>query len=175
MLFTINREETTNWLSKYFRNYYDINEYSHPGEEFPVYRCDLHVQNQKYFITKKSVLWEANCHEYVYVFSVKHLTKDMYDRLEKYVLTEGEKLIEPKQTHMSTYLTLFVICDDAEKEAIKALKKCRIRKDYKLSLHGWMELHTALCICETGSFATNRSGREYKKLLRDIKKRNESK
>ena len=171
----ISRDETTEWLSKYFKNYYDVSKLSVSSEEYPILRCDLHVSNQKYFLTKKSVLWEANCHEYVYVFSVSHLTEDLYRKLETYVITEGSKLIEPKKTHMYTYLTLFVVCDTIDKDAEKALKKCKIRKDYKMALYGWMELHTALLVCESERFATNRGGHEYKKLLRNISNSNMSK
>ena len=48
-----------------------------------------------------------------------------------------------------------------------ALKKCRIYKNFKLSLHGWMEFHTALLGCTDGSIVTNHAGREMKKMLKN--------
>lgn len=164
------RTEITQWLKKYFCNYYNLNEIESINEAAPLFRFDLHVSNQKFFMFKKNVIWEANCHEYLYLFSVDRLDSDLYTKIEDYVLSEGMKLIKPGKDHMYTYLTLFIVADSCDEDAIKLLKKCKIRKDFKFSFHGWMELHTALCSCDSKDITTNKTGREYKKLLKNIKK-----
>ena len=63
------REELVEALERYFEAYYDVNKASEDAAPLRL-RCDLHVNNQKYFLFKKNVMWEANCHEYVYIFSV---------------------------------------------------------------------------------------------------------
>lgn len=164
------KEVVIDFLSKYFKNYYDVTEYEISAEVSPVMRCDLHVANQKYFMFKSAVIWTANCHEYLYVFKVNHLTSDLYRKLEEYVYNNGIELVNPGKEHMYTYLSLFVVSDTADYEALKLLKKSNRRKDFKFSFHGWMELHTASYVCESEELNTNRTGREYKKLLRDISK-----
>ncbi len=121
------RGEIIDWLASYYSAYYDVHrqeEEMHPL----VLRCDLHVNNQKYFLFRKNVLWEANCHEYVYVFSVPRLTEEVYRRCEEFTREEGCKLIDPKPGHMYTYLTCLIIADETEPQAVKMLKKSRIQK-----------------------------------------------
>jgi hypothetical protein len=120
-------------------------------------------------------MWEANCHEYVYVFSVPRLTPEVYKNCERVAYENGMDLIEPKKDHMYTYITCLILADETEPEAVKALKKCRIEKSFRFSLHGWMELHTAVLDRENGRTYTNRSGREYAKLFNSFLKNKKSK
>ena len=159
--------EIIDWLASYYSAYYDVHrqeEEMHPL----VLRCDLHVNNQKYFLSRKNVLWEANCHEYVYVFSVPRLTEEVYRRCEEFTREEGCKLIDPKPGHMYTYLTCLIIADETEPQAVKMLKKSRIQKSFRFSLRGWMELHTAVLDRSEGRTVTNLSGRANAKLFTHI-------
>ena len=161
------REQIVERLASYYSAYYDV----HPQDDNPrgpKLRCDLHVNNQKYLLFRKNVIWEANCHEYVYVFSVPHLTEEIFRQCETYADEEGMKLIEPVKGHMYTYLTCVIIADTADPGAVKALKKSRIQKSFRFSLRGWMELHTALLDRSSGRTFVNRSGRENAKLFKNI-------
>lgn len=161
------REEIIDRLSSYYSAYYDV----HRADEARtplMLRCDLHVNNQKYFLFRKNVLWEANCHEYVYVFSVPRLTPEIYRGCEETTYHEGMKLIEPVPGHMYTYLTCLIVADETEPEAVKALKKSHIRKSFRFSLRGWMELHTAVLDRSKEKTFTNFSGRANAKLFNNI-------
>ena len=68
---------------------------------------------------------------------------------------------------MYTYLTALVLCDQADKQALGALIKKKHRREFKLSLHGWMEFRIAAVDCSTGEFTVNRSG---KLILKDLKR-----
>ena len=57
------------------------------GGSFDITRCeeaelplaakmDFYVHNSKYVLSKKAKLWEANSFEYVYLFTVPHLTRE---------------------------------------------------------------------------------------------------
>ncbi|MCI8285606.1 MAG: hypothetical protein HFE90_10155 [Firmicutes bacterium] len=154
-------------LAAYYRHYYDV--YEQEDLQVPlIMRCDLHVNNQKYILFKENIIWEANCHEYVYIFSVEKLTEELYYKCREFVYSEGMKLINPVKDHMYTYLTCVIIADEAEPEAVRALKKCRIRKNFRFSLHGWMELHTALFDCSSRRVTSNRQGREHAKALESV-------
>lgn len=155
-------------ILKYFKCNYDYIELN-GKDTLPVCRLDLHVSNRKYFLFKENVIWEANCHEYLYLFDIEHLTMDAYKKIEKYVVEEGMKLINPQKDHMYSYLSMMIICDKSDKDAIKMLKSCKIRKDFKFTLHGWMEVHNALYSCSDGIVSTNSGGREFAKLLKSIK------
>ncbi len=45
-------------------------------------------------------------------------------------------------------------------------KKKKHRREFKLSLHGWMEFRIAAVDLSTDVISTNRAGREFKKSLR---------
>ena len=170
MAVTKTREEIIDWLASYYSAYYDVHEQE--GREDPSLplklRCDLHVNNQKYLLFKKNVLWEANCHEYVYIFSVPRLSADIYQQLEEYTYKEGMKLVDPVEGHMYTYLTCVVVADEIEPDAAKALKKSRIQKSFRFSLRGWMELHTVALDRSAGRTSTNLSGRANAKLFNKL-------
>lgn len=161
------RGEIIDWLASYYSAYYDVHDQRETDSALML-RCDLHVNNQKYLLFKKNVLWEANCHEYVYIFSIPKLTADIYRQLEEYTHTEGMKLVDPVEGHMYTYLTCVIVADEIEPEAAKALKKSRIQKSFRFSLRGWMELHTAALDRSTGHTSTNLSGRANAKLFNKL-------
>ena len=62
-------------------------------------------------LVKKAKLWDADSNEYVYIFSVPELTKELYERCKAYAYEEGMKLIDPKPGHMYSYITPVFICD----------------------------------------------------------------
>ena len=64
------------------------------GGSFDITRCkeaelplaakmDFYVHNSKYVLSKKAKLWEANSFEYVYLFTVPHLTREIYEQCER--------------------------------------------------------------------------------------------
>lgn len=153
-------------------------------------RCDFDVRNAQYILTKKNELWSAESHEYCYIFLLPHLTEELYRELESYVYEEGMKLIHPGKGHMCSTLTLLAVCSRCDPEALRLLKKCRIHKNFRFTLDGWMDFHTGLAVLgddaweadagdrETGRLfgnrksgrltATNSSGHDNAKLLRQL-------
>lgn len=172
------RERYIRRLLAAFRRYYnfidpaDLPEAENPlPEELAdalISRCDFEVRNAQYVLTKDHELWSADSREHCYIFSAEHLTAQMYKALESYVYTEGMKLIHPKKGHMSTTLTLMIVCGSCDPAAQKLLKKCRLHKDFRFTLDGWMDFHTALAILEEKRAVTNFSGHENAKLMKAL-------
>lgn len=168
----------TEKLIKFYANYYDIHKEDISCEPPLIARCDCHAHSEKFVLSKKAKLWEADSHEYVYIFDCEHLTKELVDKWISYVYGEGLKLINPKPGHMYSYLTAVFVCISSDKDAIIALKKCRLHKNFRFSLHGWMDFHTALVLTgdvpDRHRVITNPSGRDnakiLKRLLKNIKK-----
>jgi hypothetical protein len=164
---TVTIEEALLRLKKGYEDYCDIEQpevTDIPLKEKYTFRAT----SEKYVLTKKAVLWSADTNEHIYVFAVPHLTKDIYDRCRKYAYEEGMKLVEPKSGHMYTYLVAHFVCEDADEEAVRALKKCRIYKSFRFSLHGWMEFHTGLICLNNGKVTTNGAGKRNAKFLKNI-------
>ena len=78
----------------------------------------------------------------------------------------GTPLVKPHAQHMYTYLTALVLCDEADEQALRALTKKRHRREFKLSLHGWMEFRIAAVDLSTGEITTNRAGKPFGKDLK---------
>lgn len=161
------REELIESLLDSYQSYYDIRKCSQ--EEAPLTaECAFHVYSEKYVLVKKAKLWEANCHEYLYLFSVPLLTEEVYLQCQQYVYEHGMELVNPVKNHMYTYLTAVIVADSSEKQARRRLKRCHIHKSFRFSLRGWMDFHTALIDRESESVYTNSAGRENAKFLKKL-------
>jgi len=67
---------------------------------------------------------------------------------------------------MCSYITALFICDTCDPDAVRALKRTRIYKSFRLSYYGWMDFHTGLIELQTGKTAANGSGRSTAQLLK---------
>ena len=76
--------------------------------------------------------------------------------------------IHPHKDHMSTFLTAVVLCSEAGPQALARLKTLKQRKNFRLSLHGWMEFRIAAAVLDCGVFAANRPGRETAQFLEQL-------
>ena len=79
-------------------------------------QMDFYAESSKYVLSKKAKLWEANSFEYVYLFNVPHLTKEIYDQCEKLAYDEGMARIKPGPNHMYTYITALFVCDSCDED-----------------------------------------------------------
>ena len=55
-----------------------------------------------------------------------------------------------------------IVLGDKKKEA---LKKLRFEKNFRLSLHGWMEFRIAAINFSNGEIISNRSGKDVREIL----------
>lgn len=119
----------------------------------------FHVRDEHYIATKKHVLYATDQHEYVY-FAVADTVDAacMQTWLDK-ALAAGQTLITPNKEHMSTYVTLMVLANVITPEAQTLLKKARFHKNYRLSLHGWMEYRTAALEASAMTLISNPAGK----------------
>ena len=114
--------------------------------------CAYHSRGSQYVLIKKAELWAAETHEYLYLYSLPRLDFTSLVELQARTLEDGMPRIRPHSQHMCTYLSAVVLCDQAD-------------RDFKLSLHGWMEFRIAAVDLSTGDIATNRSGKDLGKSL----------
>ncbi len=63
------------------------------------------------------------------------------------------------RTHVFVYYGAVYLIPDPD--AVRALKRTRIYKSFRLSYYGWMDFHTGLIELQTGKTAANGSGRKY--------------
>lgn len=158
------REEAVDRLCTIYQSQFDITRCQEEQQPLAA-TMDFYATSEKYVLSKKAKLWEAKSFEYVYLFSVPHLTKEIYDACEKLAYEQGMARIQPGPTHMYTYITTLFVCDSCDEEARKALKRCKLYKSFRLSYWGWMDFHTALAVLPENSVCTNRSGHSAAQVL----------
>ena len=158
------RQEAIDRLCTIYQSQFDINRCEEDGQPLAV-TMDFYATSEKFVLSKKAKLWEAGSHEYVYLFSVPHLTEDIYNSCRDYALEHGMAKVEPGPTHMYSYITAMFLCDSCDKAAKKALRKCRIYKSFKMAFWGWMDFHSGLAVLEEGKAFSNASGRSAAQLL----------
>ena len=117
---------------------------------------------------KEAELWAAENHEYLYLWDAGCLDEELVDEMVRRTLADGEPRVRPHSQHMYTYLTVVTLYDSARPEALNKLKKQKRRREYKLSLHGWMEFRIAAAVLDCGVFAANRPGRETAQFLEQL-------
>ena len=158
------REDAVQRLCEIYQGTFDVQLCGE--DELPLAaQMDFYAYSSKYVLSKKAKLWEANSFEYVYLFSVPHLTKEIYDACEKLAYDKGMARVKPGPNHMYTYITALFVCDSCDEEARKALKRCKLYKSFRMSYWGWMDFHTALAVLTEESVSTNRSGHSAAQVL----------
>lgn len=152
-----------------FSSHYDIEPRS--GSSALKACCAFHSRDSQYVLSKKVELWAAEHHEYLYIYSIPHLDEAAVEEMFQKTLELGSPLVKPHAQHMYTYLTALVLCDQADEQALRALQKQKHRREFKLSLHGWMEFRIAAVDLSTGEIHTNRAGKPFGKDLRRLVER----
>ncbi len=161
------REELLKKVLNSYEGYYDIERFEEV-ETGLIAKCTFFVHSEKYVLLKKAKLWSADSNEHVYVYTFPKLTKELYEQCRDEAYEKGMALIDPKPGHMYTYITTLFICDESDMDAIKALNRCRLHKNFQFSLLGWMDFHTALVCVNDERIHTNGSGRDNAKFLKRI-------
>lgn len=154
------RLEAIDKLCESYSVYFDVERFEE-NEDLLAATCFLYVHSEKYVLVKAAKLWEADSNEYVYIFNVPHLTKDVFTKCRDYAHKDGMSRIEPKPGHMCSYITALFICDTCDPDAVRALKRTRIYKSFRLSYYGWMDFHTGLIELQTGKTAANGQWKKY--------------
>ena len=158
-------EKVLEGLKKAYAAYFDIEDVD-DGTALKV-RCAYHMRDSQYVLVKKAELWAAESHEYLYLWDAGLLDGERLEEIFRRTLADGEPRVQPHSQHMYTYLTAVALCDGVQPDACTQLKKLKKRREFKLSLHGWMEFRIAAVDLSNGEITVNRAG---KALVKDLKR-----
>lgn len=161
------KEQVLEKLERAYGRSYDLVKHEDKSEGL-LLEGEFHVHSENYVISKKAQLYQMDSNEYLYVFYYPNLTVELFENAISMAYDLGFPKIKPDENHRSSYIVAEFICDTYEENAIKLLKKYRNRKSFQFSLHGWMEVHTAMIDLGTESVISNSDGRLCKKFLKSI-------
>lgn len=163
----LTREELADKLLRVYANWYDIERCSEA--EAPMFAsAEFHEHQTGYALIKKAEMWSADKHEYAYFFSMPKLTLELFNDCMAKAKALGEAKIDPEDGHMCSYVVAAFLCDEADPDAVKALKRYRYRKSFHFSLKGWMEIHAAMMERGKDSIIANADGRNTAKFLKNM-------
>ena len=123
------------------------------------------LRDENYLISRQHVLSAVEQHEYVTFLVVDHLDAPTLEKHIQLTKQAGLSRIKPSKEHMFSYVTLVVLANTIDPEAKKRIKRTRYRKNYRMTLHGWMEYHVAAMETSTHCFLSNPAGRGARKNL----------
>lgn len=153
-------------LLTHYEPYFDIT--TNPGTAPLKAVCIFHSRSEKYVLIKKAQLWAAESNEYLYLFSVPHLSMEVYELCRNQALTLGMEQVKPHSEHMYSYITAIILCDTADADALQALERYKKSQTFKLSLYGWMDYRIAAVNMADSKVYANKSGKDVKQFLQKI-------
>ncbi len=161
------REAAIERLLESYRAYYNITVFEEEQKPLTAI-CEFFERSERYVLSRQANLWAAECEEFVYLFDVGHLTKEEFWKCRDFAHEDGMKRAHIGPGHMYTYITPVFICDSCSEDARAVVKKCRIYKSFRFSLHGWMDFHTAVLEVSGNRITTNGGGKCVGKVLKKV-------
>ncbi|MCR5218997.1 hypothetical protein [Treponema sp.] len=135
-------------------------------------RAEFHSTNQQYILVKAAKVSQSQSNEYVFFSSIESLNQTKLASLEKEAWETGLSKITVTAGHRNSDISLIVIADRADEEAVKFLKKIRRYKSYCFTFKGWTNFSVVVIDAEKGAFYSNRAGKHLKKFFKNILGRN---
>jgi hypothetical protein len=156
-------------MLKSYSVYYNVTRFE--DEHLPLTAlCEFFQHSEKYVLSRKANLWTVDSEEFLYLYNIEHLTLADVEKYCAWVWEEGQKRVNIGPGHMNSNIVALFVCGSCDEDARRALKKYRLHKSFKFSLHGWMDLHTVLVEVDNDRIEGNSISRSAVKLLKKILK-----
>ena len=158
-------ESRLNRLLDVYSHHYDVErDVEVAGSLYPA-AATYFLRDENYLVSRQHVLSAVEQHEYVTFLTVDHLDAATLEKHIELTKQAGLSRIRPTKEHMFSYVTLVVLANTIDPEAKKRIKRTHFRKNYRMTLHGWMEYHVAAMEVSTNCFLSNPAGRGARKNL----------
>ena len=151
-------------LSSFSNHYNTQQDYHFAGETFAGYG-EFHSRGEKYVLVKKAQIWAVEAHDYLFIQYVPHLTAQMLQALIVLLQTQGIQKVQPHAEHMKSSLTLIVLTDKADDEALSICSKTKFHKLFRFGWYGWADLRLAVLEQTAQTVITNRAGKDLSQFL----------
>ena len=88
------RQEAIDRLCTVYQSQFDINRCEEDDQPLAV-TMDFYATSEKFVLSKKAKLWEAKSFEYVYLFNVPHLTREIYEAARSWLTSRAWPVFNP--------------------------------------------------------------------------------
>ena len=154
------RGEMLEGLLKSFGGYYTVKS---DGVASPfVAEAEFHSHTEQYFLVRAAHIADIDSNEYVFFASEEHLTEERFRVLDECAWKEGLSRVQAVEGHRNSDIALIVLCDRADKDALRKAGRMYRYKSYKFGFRGWSGYRVAVWEGEGGSVTCNRLGKNLK-------------
>ena len=130
-------------------------------------KAEFRSHNEQYFLVRQAHIADIDSNEFVYFAKTPSLSKQQFEDLVNQSWQNGLSLVKPYNGHKNSDITLIIFTDKISEDSslLKQIKKTRLYKSYKWSLHGWSNFKLAVVELENQNIYFNRFVKDYCKLI----------
>ena len=161
-------QEALQQLLPSYNRYYDV--LPEPPEPFEA-AAEFHSHGESYMLVKSAKLWEMDSNEFVYFTAAEDLTADTVAARIETAWDLAMPQIHPTEHHRNSDVTVIFLTSALDDEARRLVQHTNRSEGYKHGLQGWSNLRLGAIELSTGRTTCNRHGRDLKKLLSNISKK----
>jgi hypothetical protein len=153
-----------------FQQYYTIKE----TDVTPPFcaEAEFRSHNEQYFLVRSAHIADIDSNEFVYFAAADSLDSSKLEELVKAAWEAGLAKVKPYNGHRNSDVSLLIFTKSISPETAIKIKKTKLYKSYKFSLHGWS--HFKLAVCDLGTTGkdgapevfSNRQGKDFAKLIK---------
>ena len=134
--------------------------------------AEFRSHNEQYFLVRSAHIADIDSNEFVYFATLSDLDNAKLEELVNAAWQTGLAKVHPHEGHRNSDITLIILTEKLQDETKIKIKKTKLYKSYKFSLHGWS--HFKLAVCDLNStdkdgapeVFSNRQGKDFIKLIK---------
>lgn len=162
----MNGNEVLENLLKSFSTYYDIDSQTDCAP-FTA-SAQFHSHTEQYFLVKAAHLSDVDCHEFVYFAVIPQLSLSLLNDLCQTAWERGLSKVNPVPGHKCSDVSLIIIADKIDSDALAAVKKIKLHKSYMFTFRGWSDFRLVAMETSTSVLQANGRGKDLMKLFKTI-------
>lgn len=162
-------KEIINERLKYNFNLTDDRIYN--GIEFDIV-AKSQIRNEKYFATKKTVIYAFENHEYCYIKHFEKLNNEIIENITNMFKQTINTELKPTDEHMSTVFTLVFVANNTVDDLIsKKIKKFKYQKTFSFGFKGWAVLRVLVIDLSQNKVICSKEAKKIEKSYRPSNKK----
>ena len=161
-------QEALEKLLPSFKRYYNIKteDVTTPFDA----EAEFFTHDVAYMLMKSAKLAESESREFIFFSALDYLDAETIASLDEKAWLTGMSRVVINEFHHSTDVSLIVLADTIDKDAVKLIKKLRHHKSYCFNFKGFSRYRLIALETSTGKITYNHLGGELKKLISNIQK-----
>ena len=146
-----------------FEQYYTVKKEADPPF---CAEAEFRSHNEQYFLVRSAHIADIDSNEFVFFATTINLDSTNFEPLVQLAWEKGLARVRPYNGHRNSDVTLIILSENVNDDIKLQIKKTKLYKSYKFSLHGWSHFKLAVVENKTMGIYFNRFGKDYHNLLK---------